>query len=416
MNLHYVVKELYHRRRRTIVSVLGLSIGVALFLILNALSLAYREAARAPLTEIGADITVQRSGNVPEELAGAVFPCSTLTIRREEVNKIGKIPGIRGIGQAVLIWVFDPQRAWIVLGVERDNPIGPAILRSFVTEGRFLDDGKAEALIEVGYARQFGIKLGDSVSVAGRQFPVVGFVDASRAPKIAVANLYLPLKEAQSIAVASKPLQTVSPFAPGDVNLLFLKVDQQQITAAAAAMKSILGEKATVATPESFLKLLGSLFALSDKFTMAASLIAMFIAILIAFKTMAGNISERAREIGVLKAVGWTRRNVTMQLLMESIIQCFAAGILGIIIALIVAFGLSFMSVSIPIPWEMSPKPHFLPGGGDQLFKTLQLPVHIPAMLAFFALLLSVIVGGVTGVLLGRHIATIKPVEVLRHE
>jgi len=416
MNLHYVIKELYHRRRRTIVSVLGLSIGVALFLILNALSLAYREAACAPLTEIGADITVQRAGNVPEELAGAVFPCSALTIRREEVNKIEKIPGIRGVGQAVLIWVFDPQRAWIVLGVERDNPIGPAILRSFVTEGRFLDDGKSEALIERGYARQFGIKLGDNVSVAGRQFPVVGLVDASRAPKIAVANLYLPLKEAQDIAASSKPLQSVSPFAPGDVNLLFLKVDQQQITAAAAAMKSILGEKATIATPESFLKLLGSLFALSDKFTMAASLIAMLIAILIAFKTMAGNISERTREIGVLKAVGWTHRNVTMQLLTESIIQCFAAGILGILIAVIVTFGLSFMTVNIPIPWEMSPTPHFLPGGGEQLYKTLRLPVHIPLKLAVFALLLSVLIGGLTGALLSSHISKIKPSEVLRHE
>lgn len=416
MNLHYVVKELYYQRRRTIISVLGLSIGIALFIILNALSLAYREAARAPLKEIGADITVQRPGNVPQELTGAVFPCSAVTIRQEEITKIEKIPGIIGTGKAVLVWVFDPHRAWIVLGIERDNPIGPAILRAFVTEGRFLEDGKSEALIEAGYAQQFGIKVGDNISVAGRSFPIVGLVDASRAPKIAVANLYLPLKDAQAIAVSSKPLQSVSPFAPGDVNLLFIKADQQQIISAVAAMKGILGAKAVIATPESFLKLLGSLFALSDKFTLAASLIAMLIAILIAFKTMAGNISERAREIGVMKAVGWTQQNVTMQLLMESVIQCFAAGLLGILIAIVVAFGLSFMTVNIPIPWEMSPTPHFLPGGGEQLYKTLRLPVDIPLKLAAFALLLSVLIGGMTGALLGRHISKIKPSEVLRHE
>jgi lipoprotein-releasing system permease protein len=416
MHINYIVKELYYRKRRTIVSIFGLSIGIALFLIINALSLAYREAARAPLSEIGADITVQRAGNVPEELTGAVFPCSAVTINREEVSKIVEIPGITGIGQAVLVWVFDAHRAWIVLGIEYDNSIGPAILRAFVTEGRFLAEGKSEALIEAAYARQFGIKLGDKVSVAGRTFPVVGLVDASQTPKIAVANLYLPLKDAQAIAVSSKLLQSVSPFAPGDVNLLFIKTEQKQITSVAVALKEIMGDKAAIATPESFLKLMGNLFALSDKFTLAASLIALLIAVLIAFKTMAGNISERAREIGVLKAVGWTQRNVTMQLFTESVIQCFAAGILGIIIAVIVAFGLSFMTVNIPIPWEMSPKPHFLPGGGDQLFKTLQLPVHIPAMLAFFALLLSVFVGGITGALLGRHIAAIKPSEVLRHE
>jgi putative ABC transport system permease protein len=181
-------------------------------------------------------------------------------------------------------------------------------------------------------------------------------------------------------------------------------------------MKKILGEKAAVATPDSFLKLLGSLFALSDKFTLAASLIAVIVAILIAFKTMAGNIAERAKEIGVLKAVGWTNRNVVFQLIGESVVQCFLAGILGLFLAIVVSYGLSFMNVSIPIPWEMSPTPHFLPGGGDQIFKTLQLPVTVPWSLAVFAVLLSVIIGGVTGGLLGRHIAKIKPSEVLRHD
>jgi putative ABC transport system permease protein len=411
-----MMKELYYQKRRTLVSILGLSIGIALLIILNALSLAYRQAAHVPLKEIGADITVQRSGDVPKDLAGAVFPCSAVTIRKEEVEKIQQLPGVKGTGTAVLLWVFDPNRAWIVLGIEKENSIGPSILRSSVTEGRFLEDGKPEALVEQAYARQFGIRLNDTLSVADKKFIVVGLVDASRAAKIAVANVYLPLKEAEDLAASSKELQSVSPYTPGDVNLLFIKADQEKIVDLAAAMKGILGSKATVATPDSFLKLLGSLFALSNKFTLAASLIAIIVAVLIAFKTMAGNITERAREIGVLKAVGWTNRNVVSQLMSESVIQCFMAGILGLLIALVASFGLSFMKVNIPIPWEMSPTPHFLPGGGDQIFKTLRLPIHVPLTLAFFAVLLSIVIGGMTGGLLGRHISKIKPSEVLRHD
>jgi len=411
-----MTKELYYQKRRTLTSILGLSIGIALLIILNALSLAYRQAAHVPLKEIGADITVQRPGDVPKELTGSVFPCSAVTIRKEEVEKIGKLPGVRGMGTAVLLWVFDPNRAWIVLGIEKENSIGPSIIRSSVTAGRFLEDGKPEALVEEAFARQFGIKIGDTVSVADKRFAVVGLVDASRAAKIAIANVYLPITEAQDLAVSSKQLQSVSPFNPGDVNLLFVKADQEKITGLASEMKNILGNKVTVATPESFLKLLGSLFALSDKFTLAASLIAIIVAVLIAFKTMAGNIAERAREIGVLKAVGWTNRNVVSQLMSESVILCFMAGILGLLIALVAAFGLSFMRVNIPIPWDMSPTPHFLPGGGDQIFKTLRLPVYVPWNLAFFAILLSIIIGGLTGGLLGRHISKIKPSEVLRHE
>ena len=183
-----MMKELYYQRRRTLMSILGLSIGIALLIVLNSLSLAYRQAAQVPLKEIGADITVQRSGDVPKDLAGAVFPCSAVTIRKEEVEKIQKLPGVRGIGTGLLLWVFDPNRAWIVLGIEKDNSIGPSLLRSSVTEGRFLEDGKPEALVEQAYARQFGIKLNDTISVADKKFPVVGFVDASRAAKIAVSE------------------------------------------------------------------------------------------------------------------------------------------------------------------------------------------------------------------------------------
>jgi lipoprotein-releasing system permease protein len=397
-------------------AILGLSIGIALLIILNALSAAYRQAAHAPLKEIGADITVQRPGDVPKDLTGVVFPCSAVTIRDDQVKKIEGLPGVRGVGKAVLLWVFDPNRAWIVLGVEQQNSVGPAVLRSAVTEGRYLEPGKPEAMVEISYARQFGIKVGETITMANTSFPVVGLVDASRAAKIAVSNIYVPLKEAQKLAAASSQVQSVSPFTPADVNLLFIKADQDKITDLASALRNIVDKKATIGTPDSFLKLLGSLFALSDKFTMAASLIAIIVAVLIAFKTMAGNIAERAREIGVLKAVGWTNHNVVSQLLAESVIQCFLAGIFGLVLAAIAAFGLSFMNVSIPIPWDMSPTPHFLPGGGDQVFKTLRLPVHIPWILAGFGVLLSVVIGGVTGAMLGRTISRIKPSEVLRHE
>jgi lipoprotein-releasing system permease protein len=416
MNWHYMMNELYYQRRRTINAIVGLSIGIALLIILNALSMAYRQAAQVPLKEIGADITVQRPGDVPKQLTGVVFPCSAVTISDEEIKKIEPLPGVRGIGKAVLLWVFDPKRAWIVLGIEQQNTVGPSILRNSVTDGRFLEEDKPEVLIEVAYARQFNIKVGDTISVSNRNFPVVGLADASRAAKIAVANVYMALSEAQKLAASSELVQSVSPFGLQDVNLLFIKADQEKITELASILKGILGKKATIGTPDSFLKFLGSLFALSDKFNLAASFIAIFVAVLIAFKTMAGNIAERAREIGVLKAVGWTNRNVVTQLFAESVVQCFMAGILGLVIAAIAAFALSFMKVNIPIPWDMSPTPHFLPGGGDQIFKTLRLPVHIPFTLASFAVLLSVVIGGLTGGLLGRNISKIKPSEVLRHE
>jgi ABC-type antimicrobial peptide transport system permease subunit len=416
MNLHYMLKELYYRKNRTLISVLGLSTGIALLIILNSLSTAYKEATRVPLKEIGADISIQRAGDVPKELVGPVFPCSAVTIHKSEIESIRKLPGIQGMGEAVLLWVFDPNRAWIVLGIERENPTGPAILRNAIVEGRFLEDGKADAIVEAAYASKSNIKAGSYISIAYKQFFVAGILDASKAAKIAIANVYLNIKDAEDIAVSSGQLQSVSPYARGDVNLLFIKADQDKTPILASDLKKILGDKAAIATPESFLKLLGNVFAISDKFTMSVSIIAIIIAIIITFKTMAGNIVERTREIGVLKATGWKNRDVVSQLTAESIIQCLIAGILALAIAFIVTFALSYMKVNIPIPWEMSPNPHFLPGGGDQVFKTLRLPVHISGYLALFSLVLSIGIGGLTGGIMARQISKIKPSEVLRHE
>ncbi len=416
MQLSYVVKELYHRRRRTWTAILGLSVGISLLVTMNALSMAYHEAARTPLKEIGADITVQRAGDVPENLAGPVFPCSAVTIRKKEIEKIGMIDGIEGFGQALLIWVFDPDRFTIVLGVDPENPVGPGILRNSVTEGSFLKGERKEALVDVSYARQFGIHVGDHITIDRETYPIVGLVDASRAAKIAVAHVYLPIKVARNIAIASPQVQKVSPFGEGDANLLFIRTDQRNTPHIAAALKGILGKGANVATPDSFLKRLGDLFALSDKFSLATSLISILVAILIVFKTMAGNVSERAKEIGTLKAVGWTNGNVVSQFTAESVLQSLAGGILGLLIAILATFLLGFMQVSIPIPWEMSPFPHFLPGGGDPVFKTLRLPVRIPWTLGSFAILLSVLIGGITGASLSRRISRVKPSEVLRYE
>lgn len=246
----------------------------------------HTEAARMPLKEIGADITVQRAGDVPEDLIGPVFACSAVTILKNEVDQIRALPGIQGLAQALLVWVFDAGRFTIVLGLDPSNPDGPSVLRSQVIDGRFLEKGKKQALVETSFAKNFNLKTGDSVTVAGETYPVAGIVDASRASKIAIAHIYLPMEEAQQMAASSKQVQAVSPFGKDDANILFIKAAPGQIDALAHSIKDILGDKASVATPASFLKRLGSLFALSDKFSMVTSWIAVVVTLLIVLKTM----------------------------------------------------------------------------------------------------------------------------------
>ena len=52
MNIGYLIRELYYQKRRTLTAILGLSIGIALLIILNALSMAYRQAAAGKVVRI----------------------------------------------------------------------------------------------------------------------------------------------------------------------------------------------------------------------------------------------------------------------------------------------------------------------------------------------------------------------------
>ena len=132
------------------------------------------------------------------------------------MKKIEGLPGVRGIGKAVLLWVFDPNRAWIVLGIEQQNkrrPIGASLCRH-----RRAFSGRRQIRkpsSKSRYARQFSIKVGDTISVAKAHSRSSALIDASRAAKIAIANVYLPLAEAQKLAAASSQVQSVSPFNAG---------------------------------------------------------------------------------------------------------------------------------------------------------------------------------------------------------
>ena len=83
MNYRYVLNELRHHRHRTLVNVLGIAMGIALFVSINAVSAAYQEAVSLPFKNLGADLVVQRpekravdSGQPPASMRGIRLPFS----------------------------------------------------------------------------------------------------------------------------------------------------------------------------------------------------------------------------------------------------------------------------------------------------------------------------------------------------
>ena len=417
MNRTYIISVLSYHRTRTLAGVLSIAIGVTLFITLQAFSQAYRQAARAPLTEVGADLTAQRQGDVPESFEGIVFPHSVAPIHSEETAAIRSIPGIEDIVGAVFFWSFEPDGFIAGLGFDPQSQFGPGRLQAAVIAGRFLrPDDRQAVLLDASFAVQRGVNAGQKISLDDQSFEVVGLVDSGKAGRIASANLYLPLAEAQRLASGAPNVLAVHDMRANDVNLLYIKTAQTSAEAVADEVANVLGEKALVSSETSFQEQLGAFFRLVDRFGWMVGGAAFLFAALILLRTVATGIWERRREIGLMRAVGWRKREVIRELFTETLFVTFLGSSLGLLLSSFLTALIRRTSVTIPVPWELSPIPHFLPGGAQQMAVIVPLAAEITLPLALAALGLALIGSLLVGLWLPGRIAAVKPVEVLYGE
>lgn len=417
MNLSYLLAELSRRPGRTLLAVLSVALGVALFVSLQAYAAGYRQAARAPLAEVGADIAAQRQGEVPLAFIGIVFPHSTAPIHRAEIEAIHRLAGVEEVGEAVLFWDFEPDRFLVGLGLDPAAAVGPGRLRAAVTRGRFLaanDQGVAVA--DVSFAQENNLAPGDVITIAGRPFTLVGLVDTSRAGQVANANLYIPLADARALASTAPNVRAMHDFRADDANILFIKANQAQAEAVVAAVNGLLGDRALVSSARSFSQTLGEAYRLVDRFGWLVGLAGLLMAVAALLRTMAANLWERRRDVGLMRAVGWRRQEIVRQLAAEAVTLALAGALLGLGLAVLVTLILGQTQVTIPVPWELSPNPHFLPGGARAMAVTIPLPVRIEPGVALTAVALGLIGGLGVGLGLAGRTAGVKPMEVLRNE
>jgi putative ABC transport system permease protein len=109
---------------------------------------------------------------------------------------------------------------------------------------------------------------------------------------------------------------------------------------------------------------------------------------------MLATVTERTREIGIRRALGAKRSDVTFQFLVEALVQTTLGGLIG------VGFGFLIIWLAPPI--------------GDYFGNHLPTKVHQPSVfMAFFA---AVVVGVLFGWYPSRRAARLDPIEALRHE
>jgi putative ABC transport system permease protein len=105
-------------------------------------------------------------------------------------------------------------------------------------------------------------------------------------------------------------------------------------------------------------------------------------------------VGERTREIGILRAVGWSKARIVRSLVVESLVLCLLSGLLGNLLALL------FLRA--------------LEGTGSTGFGWV--PVVVPLRVFWASLSISGIVGLASALYPAGVCAALSPAQALRHE
>jgi putative ABC transport system permease protein len=411
MNYRYVLNELRFHQHRSLVNILGIAIGIALFVSINAASTAYQNAVSLPFKNLGADLVVQKpekravdSVQTPTSMRGVRLPFSNQVLPPEDLQKLTSLDGVASAASSLLLWEFEQGGFRTIMGVDLSKlSLGPVKVKEWLKEGRF-PERSGEVVLEKHFAKFRRTQAGGTININGSPFTVVGLLEIKEGSQIAAANIYLPLVDAQKLLGAESK----------DINIVYLRLKNPSLL---SQVKMQIGRELpgmSVTSSDSFLELMGGVSKISDQFSLLVSVIALAGAIFLIIKSMLGNLVARSSEIGILKAVGWTERDVQKQLMGEALVQSLMGGLAGIVIGYGLSYALGLLSIPVTTPWEINLTPAFARDTEGAASIAVRLPISISAGLTGIAMLMSLVAGGLASFFMARRTARMKPADILR--
>ncbi|MFH8452486.1 ABC transporter permease [Streptomyces fungicidicus] len=309
--------------------------------------------------------------------------------------------------------------SYSVYGTDVTEPALGPLTSSEITDGRTFRTTETDAKVAVAdsaYAKEKELETGDTVTVKGTKYKVIGIATASSGD--AAANLYLPLKQAQTLADAKDKVTTI-----------YVKAtDSQRIDSVKSGIqKNISGTTVTTSadladTVSGSLSTASSLAAGVGKWLSVVVLVAAF---LVAGLLTSSAVSRRVREFGTLKALGWKSGRVTRQVLGESMVHGLVGGVLGIALGLAGAYAVTAVSPTLQAQLGGGGGGGMGggPGGGgaggpgrQAAAKTLDVALTAPVSVTTLALAVGLAVAGglVAGAFGGWRASRLRPADALR--
>ncbi|MBI5289723.1 MAG: ABC transporter permease [Chloroflexi bacterium] len=301
-----IFKNLLRQRIRTSLTVVGIGLGIATVVALGSVVGGMKQTAGQILTAYGSDFIVAEKG---------ASDLSFSNVAEADQATLAEYPGVAGtLGILLRLSKVGGNPYFVTVGMTAVDVEAAGI---DLREGTLYSSGaRDEILLGTHASNDLDAGVGDSVVIDDQTFHVVGLFKSS--------NLW---QDSGAIA----PLATVQELAnkAGVVTFVYVRVAEgADPEAVAAGIRDDFALLTTVANVSEYSRVDQGI-EIMDALNLAVQALAVGIGAIGVMNTMVMSVYERTREIGILRAVGWSDNRVLRMIVGESLILCAIAAVVG---------------------------------------------------------------------------------------
>jgi putative ABC transport system permease protein len=414
------LRSLWLHKVRTMLSILGIIIGTAAVIALMSFGEGTMQDALEDIKRLGATNIIVRSVKPPDEISTQTRTfVARYGITQEDYNLFGTIPTIiRLVPMRVFPKPVYHDQYMNNSRIVATTPEYREINRLQIAAGRFLvnKDGEEKQNVCVLGSNvaaklfPFGSAIDETILIDKFNYVVIGVVDermptggsgGSQAAEDFNNDVYIPMGTAEgrfgrTVFLRQSGTRSGEQVEYSQVTLTVAETDE--VRPAGEAIKTILDMH-----PKKDTELTVPLDKLEQaerekvRLTMLLAVIggiSLMVGGIGIMNIMLATVTERTREIGIRRALGAKRRDITMQFLIEAVVQTTVGGLIGVALGLIIIY-------VVPPIWAL-------------------FGANLPAKLHEMSIFLSVAVAVAVGVAFGWYPAwrasMLDPIEALRHD